>query len=130
VEASCRSQLLPSGRLRYRDLVIEEGDLRQLLTVLMSAIPDDVQLTYFDKLRKSAAPILDWLLSIGGIERARRDAQYNHDLSNEFFKLFLDRNMHIPTLISKKVMKRWTKPKLQKSGTLLLSYRWAQVRRY
>jgi cyclopropane-fatty-acyl-phospholipid synthase len=75
------------------DLVIEQGDLRQLLTVLMSGVPDADFPIAFDKLRHATSSIIDWIVKVGTLDRARRDVQFHYDLSNEFFALFLDRAM-------------------------------------
>ncbi len=75
------------------DLVIEEGDLRQMLAVLMSGVQDGAYPIFFDKLRQATSSVIDWMVKVGTIDRARRDVQFHYDLSNEFFGLFLDPNM-------------------------------------
>jgi cyclopropane-fatty-acyl-phospholipid synthase len=75
------------------DLQIEQGDLRDLLTMLMTSMADDAQPTLFDKARKYLGPLLDSMLSVGSLRRATRHVQFHYDLSNEFFNLFLDQNM-------------------------------------
>ncbi len=72
------------------DLEIEEGDLRQMLAVLMSGVPDGDFPIFFDKLRQATSSVIDWMVKVGTIDRARRDVQFHYDLSNEFFGLFLD----------------------------------------
>src|SRR5258708_27058410 len=75
------------------DLEILQGDLRDLLTILMRSIPADTSPSAFDSLRKLASPLVDAALRVGNPMKARHDVQFHYDLSNDFFKLFLDRNM-------------------------------------
>ena len=75
------------------DLEILQGDLRDLLTILMRSIPESAAPTVFDRLRRSVSPLVDAVLRVGNPLKARHDVQFHYDLSNEFFKSFLDRNM-------------------------------------
>ena len=75
------------------DLKIEEGELSDLLTILMCSISDNSHPTLFDRLRAHLSHIVDSCIRNGGISRIRRQVQYHYDLSDDFFKLFLDQNM-------------------------------------
>jgi len=86
------SFFIPEGYVTG-DLVIEVGDLRELLTVLQSAVGGNVQPTYFDRLRRVTSPIFDWMAGIGDPNTVKKNVQYHYDLSNDFFNLFLDPNM-------------------------------------
>jgi cyclopropane-fatty-acyl-phospholipid synthase len=74
-------------------LEIEEGDLRQLLTVLIASLPEDRVPTRFERVWKRVEPIMDRLTRTGDVARSARDVQYHYDKSNDFYKMFLDSNM-------------------------------------
>jgi cyclopropane-fatty-acyl-phospholipid synthase len=74
-------------------LEIEEGDLRQLLTVLIASLPEDRVPTRFERIWQRVEPIMDRLTRTGDVARSARDVQYHYDKSNDFYKMFLDSNM-------------------------------------
>src|SRR5262245_57228319 len=71
-------------------LTIEEGELRDLLTILMAGLPDGTPPTSFERFRRWLEPYIDWLFGVGHLTRIKQDVQFHYDLSNEFFQLFLD----------------------------------------
>jgi cyclopropane-fatty-acyl-phospholipid synthase len=74
-------------------LEIEEGDLRQLLTMLIASVPEDRVPTRFERVWKKVEPIMDRLTRTGNVARSARDVQYHYDKSNDFYRMFLDSNM-------------------------------------
>jgi cyclopropane-fatty-acyl-phospholipid synthase len=72
------------------ELLIEQGDLRALLGILLQSIDDNAQPTIFDKLRGLLSPLFDRLLRIGTIRRARPHVQSHYDRSEKLFESFLD----------------------------------------
>ncbi|MDP9056027.1 MAG: cyclopropane-fatty-acyl-phospholipid synthase family protein [Pseudomonadota bacterium] len=85
---------LAAGEAYMRgDLTIEEGDLRGFLMVAT----DQREQLRESGLVKLLSGIMKWLKwAIGGNNRRRsvRNVAHHYDLSNEFYRLFLDRNMH------------------------------------
>jgi cyclopropane-fatty-acyl-phospholipid synthase len=74
-------------------LEIEEGDLRQLLTLLIASLPEDRVPTRFERVWKKVEPIMDRLTRTGEVARSARDVQYHYDKSNDFYRMLLDSNM-------------------------------------
>ena len=74
-------------------LEIEGGDLRGLLTILMSGLGDNRHLSIVEAARQRSQSLFDVLGRVGEIGRSRRDVQFHYDLSNDFFSGFLDSNM-------------------------------------
>jgi len=74
-------------------LEIEEGDLRQLLTMLIASLPEDRVPTRFERFWKKIEPIMDRLTRTGNVARSTRDVRYHYDKSNDFYRMFLDPNM-------------------------------------
>lgn len=74
-------------------LEIEDGDLRQLLTMLIASLPEDRVPTRFERVWKKVEPIMDRLTRTGDVARSARDVQYHYDKSNDFYRMFLDSNM-------------------------------------
>jgi cyclopropane-fatty-acyl-phospholipid synthase len=72
------------------ELLIEQGDLRELLGILLQSIGDTVQPTLFDKLRAAFSPLLDYLLRIGARGKAAGHVQAHYDRSEALFGAFLD----------------------------------------
>jgi cyclopropane-fatty-acyl-phospholipid synthase len=74
------------------ELVIEQGELRDLLGMLLQSIDDNAQPTFFDKFRTLVAPLLDYLFLIGNSRKAIRHVQSHYDRSEKLFEAFLDPN--------------------------------------
>ena len=74
-------------------LEIEEGDLRQLLTILMASLPDDRDPSRLELVWKRVEPLVDRFTRTGSIGHSAKDVQYHYDKSNTFYKLFLDPSM-------------------------------------
>lgn len=72
------------------ELIIERGDLRDLLGILLQSIDDNAQPTFFDKCRRVLAPVMDALFQIGSRRRAARHVQSHYDRSEKLFESFLD----------------------------------------
>jgi cyclopropane-fatty-acyl-phospholipid synthase len=74
-------------------LEIEGGDLRGLLSILMSGLGDDRNLSFVEAARQRLQSLFDAGGRVGEIRRSKRDVQFHYDLSNDFFSAFLDSNM-------------------------------------
>jgi cyclopropane-fatty-acyl-phospholipid synthase len=92
------------------ELVIEEGSLRDLLSMLLQSIDDNAQPTLFDKLRARIVPLLDYLFLIGNSRKAIRHVQSHYDRSEKLFEAFLDPNRQYSCAYFPSVSKSTDKP--------------------
>ncbi len=75
------------------DLTIEEGDVRSLVAVATSQsepIKESRWVWQLTQIKKW----LGWALGGNNRRRAARNVAHHYDLSSDFYRLFLDRNMH------------------------------------
>jgi cyclopropane-fatty-acyl-phospholipid synthase len=74
------------------ELIIEQGELRTLLSMLLQSIDDNAQPTLFDKFRTLISPLVDYFFRIGNSRKAVRHVQSHYDRSEKLFEAFLDPN--------------------------------------
>ena len=74
-------------------LTIEQGDLRQFLSLAMQDL-HRAQGTAFDKFRRRLPKAIARLTGGNRRRRSARNVKHHYDLTPEFYALFLDREMH------------------------------------
>jgi cyclopropane-fatty-acyl-phospholipid synthase len=85
---------LATGEAYMRgDLTIEEGDLRSFLMVATDQ-HEQIRETRAIKLLNSGLKWVIWAVGGNNRRRAARNVSHHYDLGNDFYRLFLDREMH------------------------------------
>ena len=74
------------------ELIIERGDLRDLLSMLLQSVDGNTEPTPLERVRIRVGPLLDQLFLIGSSRRAIRHVQSHYDRSEKLFEAFLDPN--------------------------------------
>ena len=88
------SPALAAGEAYMRgDLTIEEGDLRSFLAVVTDQ-REQIRETGVVALLNAVLKWVTWAAGGNNRRRAARNVAHHYDLGTDFYRLFLDRNMH------------------------------------